>query len=176
MQDVSDPALTCYEKAGRKASQTLSVTAGSQISFVASQAVWHAGPTLWYMARVPSGQAVDTWKPSGNVWFKISQAGDHGKNYPEFDTNMGSFNTTIPKNLPSGNYLLRGEQIGLHIAGSPQFYLSCANLAVTGGGSGSPSPLVSIPGAYKMSDPGLAVNIYTSKAPYQYPGPAVWRG
>lgn len=128
------------------------------------------------MARVPTGQSIDTWKPSGAVWFKISQSGDHGKSFPEFDANMASFGTTIPKSLPSGNYLLRGEQIGLHITGSPQFYLACANVAVTGGGSGSPSPLVSFPGAYKLTDPGLSVNIYTSKSPYQYPGPAVWKG
>lgn len=136
----------------------------------------HPGPILWYMARVPDGEAVDKWQPSGNVWFKIDQKGDRGKAYPEFDTNMQSFGTTIPKSLPNGNYLLRGEHIGLHIPGTPQFYLSCANVAVSGGGSGKPSPLVSFPGAYQKTDPGLAVNIYASSGPYQYPGPAVWKG
>lgn len=213
LEDVTSPLVACYEKSPRAAAKTLAVTAGSLISFVSSNTMGHPGPILWYMARVPDGVAVDSWKPSGNVWFKIDQKGDHGKSYPEFDTNMQSvssstsedlgreikcrgadlsldamvlprwwltlpyqFNTTLPKSLPNGNYLLRGEHIGLHIAGSPQLYLSCANLAVSGGGSGKPSPLVSFPGAYSKSDPGLAVNIYAASGPYQYPGPAVWKG
>lgn len=42
-------------------------------------------------------------------------------------------------------YLLRIEQIGLHVAGAPQYYISCAQITVTGGGGGNP-PKVSIPG------------------------------
>jgi hypothetical protein len=38
-------------------------------------------------------------------------------------------------------------------AGGAQFYISCAQINVTDGGSGSPSPLVAFPGAYKASDP-----------------------
>lgn len=49
-------------------------------------------------------------------------------------------------------YLLRIEQIGLHVAGAPQWYLSCAQITVTGGGSASPSK-VSIPGYVSASDP-----------------------
>lgn len=33
----------------------------------------------------------------------------------------------------------------MHVAGAPQFYVSCAQITVTGGGSGNPE-LVSIPG------------------------------
>jgi hypothetical protein len=48
-------------------------------------------------------------------------------------------------------YLLRIEQIALHAAQQPggaQFYVACAQLAVTNGGNGTPGPLVSIPGLY----------------------------
>jgi hypothetical protein len=72
---------------------------------------------------------------------------------------------TIPRNVPSGDYLLRIEHIALHgasQANGAQFYISCAQITVTGGGSGSPSPLVSFPGAYSASDPGIKVNIYVS--------------
>lgn len=58
---------------------------------------------------------------------------------------------TLPKSLPSGEYLLRVEHIGLHSAGSAggaQFYVSCAQVKVEGGGSGTPGPLVAFPGAY----------------------------
>lgn len=71
---------------------------------------------------------------------------------------------TIPKNTPSGDYLLRIEHIALHQASNlngAQFYISCAQITVTGGGSGTPGPLVSFPGAYKNTDPGIKVNIYS---------------
>lgn len=66
--------------------------------------------------------------------------------------------------MPSGDYLLRIEHIALHGASNTngaQFYISCAQITVTGGGSGTPSPLVAFPGAYKSSDPGIKVNIYS---------------
>lgn len=78
---------------------------------------------------------------------------------------------TVPKSLPSGDYLLRIEHIALHQAsraGGAQFYISCAQVKVTGGGSGSPAPLVSFPGAYKASDPGIMVNIYSVSASSRY--------
>lgn len=45
-------------------------------------------------------------------------------------------------------------------AGGAQFYISCGQINVTGGGSGNPGPLVAFPGAYKATDPGLMINIY----------------
>lgn len=70
---------------------------------------------------------------------------------------------TIPKNTPSGDYLFRVEHIALHVAqstGGAQFYLSCGQITVTGGGSGTPGPLVAFPGAYSASDPGILIDIY----------------
>ena len=64
----------------------------------------------------------------------------------------------IPKSVPSGKYLVRVESIALHQAqsqGGAQIYLSCVQVEVTDGGSGSPGPLVAIPGAYRASDQGL---------------------
>jgi len=47
-------------------------------------------------------------------------------------------------------------------------------MTVSGGsGAKTPSNLVSFPGAYKMSDPGLAVNIYAAKQ-YTPAGPPVF--
>lgn len=48
-------------------------------------------------------------------------------------------------------YLVRAEQIALHVAqsyGGAQFYLSCGQVEVVNGGSGNPGPLVAIPGVY----------------------------
>jgi hypothetical protein len=91
-------------------------------------------------------------------------------------------NTTIPKATPDGDYLLRVEHIALHMAmqaNKAQFYLSCSQVKITGGGSGTPAPLAALPGAYKSSDPGILVDLgkYTSNpGDYVGPGPAVWSG
>ena len=76
---------------------------------------------------------------------------------------------------PSGNYLIRIESIALHQAENPggaQFYLACAQVKVTGGGDGKPGPMVSFPGVYKPTDPGLIFSWRTKS--YTPPGPAVW--
>jgi lytic cellulose monooxygenase (C1-hydroxylating) len=52
------------------------------------------------------------------------------------------------------------EHIALHSAsssGGAQFYIACAQLNITGGGSANPST-VSIPGVYKASDPGILIS------------------
>ena len=54
-------------------------------------------------------------------------------------------------------------QIALHVAqsvGGAQFYLSCSQITITGGGSGTPGPLVAFPGAYSPTDPGILIDIY----------------
>ena len=69
-------------------------------------------------------------------------------------------------------------QIALHVASSypgAQFYIGCAQVKITGGGSASP-PKISIPGTYKGSDPGITVNIYNNLQSYTAPGGAVWSG
>lgn len=119
------------------------------------------------MAKVPEGQDISTWDGKGQVWFKIyaEQAIQSGSQLSWASLNKGTISITIPKSLPASDYLLRIEHIALHMAsqvGGAQFYLSCAQIKVTGGGNGTPSPLVSFPGAYKAADPGIKVNIYST--------------
>ena len=147
------------------------------------------------MAKAP-GSAAD-FDGSGQVWFKILDLG------PTFDASgtatwplartffvkfhtssltdgiVETYSYTVPKALPNGDYLLRVQQLGIHNpypAGIPQFYISCAQVTVTGGGSGTPGPLVSIPGFIKGDEPGYTVNIYSNFKNYTVPGPAVWSG
>ncbi|KAL5890459.1 AA9 lytic polysaccharide monooxygenase C [Pyricularia oryzae] len=79
--------------------------------------------------------------------------------------------------IASGEYLFRVEHVALHGAGQmngAQFYISCAQINVQGGaGSKTPSGLVSFPGAYKATDPGLLINIYNTNR-YTPAGPAVF--
>lgn len=108
----------------------------------------------------------------------------------------------IPSDIPSGDYLLRAEAIALHAAspgGGAQFYMSCYQITVSGGGSASPAT-VKFPGAYSASgksprslfvsltyaetmlirdlsiDPGIGVSIHGNLNSYIVPGPAVYSG
>jgi hypothetical protein len=47
------------------------VAAGSTVTFKASPNLFHPGPLLFYMAKVPAGKTAKDWDGSGNVWFKI---------------------------------------------------------------------------------------------------------
>jgi hypothetical protein len=53
---------------------------------------------------------------------------------------------------------------------------SCAQVKITGGGNGTPGPMVKFPGAYKKTDPSFNFSIYGGIKPYPMPGPAVWVG
>lgn len=71
-------------------------------------------------------------------------------------------NVTLPSNIAPGNYIMRHEIIALHLAnekGGAEFYPSCSQLNITGSGTGAPtaSELVSFPGAYSDTDPGIYV-------------------
>ncbi|KAH9886620.1 glycoside hydrolase family 61 protein [Xylariomycetidae sp. FL2044] len=173
--DVNSPDMRCFQMQPGTGSAT--VAAGQVLGFAANAAVTHFGPVQFYMARVPDNADMNTWEASGNVWFKagsisaIPPLGSSEATWPAYNKKVVEF--TIPKNVPSGNYLIRVESIALHqaqAAGGAQMYLSCAQVKVTDGGSGTPGPLVAFPGAYKASDPGLVPTTYTA------PGPAVWQG
>jgi len=89
-----------------------------------------------------------------------------------------SYNINIPSCIAPGKYLMRNEHIALHTAGTKggaQFYLSCAQIEVTGGGSKAPTNLVAFPGAYSATDPGILINInYPIPTSYKNPGPATF--
>ncbi|PSR77785.1 hypothetical protein PHLCEN_2v7708 [Hermanssonia centrifuga] len=102
---------------------------------------------------------------TGKTWFKIYEQAPVFENgaltFPS--ETQTQFTLTIPKSLPSGQYLVRAEQIALHVAstyGGAQFYIGCAQVNVVNGGSGTPGPLVSIPGVYTGYEPGILINIY----------------
>lgn len=89
----------------------------------------------------------------------------------------GSYTFNVPSCIADGEYLLRIQSLGIHNpwpAGIPQFYISCSQIKVTGGGSTSPSNTVKIPGFIKESDPGYTANIYSNFNSYTVPGPSVF--
>lgn len=139
------------------------------------------------MAKAPSTAA--SFDGSGSVWFKILDIGpkfpggtwDLKRQYLQihspsaYSHSVETYAFTVPSCIPAGEYLIRIQQIGIHnpTGGVPQFYIGCAQVKVTGGGSKDLGPKVAIPGAFKSTDPGLTANIYNNFNSYTVPGPAV---
>ncbi|KAF9527995.1 glycoside hydrolase [Crepidotus variabilis] len=192
--DVTSKDLTCNVGGTSGSSvKTLAIPAGTNVTFEWHQHAQrtgedpisggHKGPVQVYIAKAPSTAAA--FDGQGAVWTKIYSSGlvTPSQSNPVWatdivNTNSGKHSVTIPKTLPAGEYLLRAEIIALHVAQSypgAQFYIGCAQVQITSGGSASP-PKISIPGTYKGSDPGITVNIYNNLASYTAPGGAVWTG
>ncbi|CAA9960418.1 hypothetical protein CFE70_003839 [Pyrenophora teres f. teres 0-1] len=174
--DVTSSDIRCNQlRSGT--SGALSVAAGSSVKVSVNPNAYHPGPFQSYLAKVPEGQDVNTWDPTGAVWFRIYAE------QPKFGSQLtwlsaASYNINIPSCIAPGKYLMRNEHIALHTAGSrggAQFYLSCAQIEVTGGGSKAPTNLVAFPGAYSATDPGILINInYPIPTSYKNPGPATF--
>ncbi|KAK4099403.1 carbohydrate-binding module family 1 protein [Parathielavia hyrcaniae] len=172
--DLSSNDLRCNVGASGAGTETVTVQAGDSFTFTLDTPVYHQGPVSIYMSKAP-GKASD-YDGSGG-WFKIKDWGPTISGGSASWTLSGSYTAQIPTCIPSGDYLIRIQNIGIHNpwpAGIPQFYLSCAQVTVVNGGNGNPGPTVSIPGAFKETDPGYTANIYSNFNSYTVPGPAVF--
>ncbi|KAI2629304.1 lytic polysaccharide monooxygenase [Hypomontagnella submonticulosa] len=146
----------------------------------------HYGPVQVYMASVSdaasaSGSSASWFKIFADTWAKNPSGGSGDDDFwgtKDINTCCGRMDVKIPSDLAPGDYLLRAEALALHTAGSSgqaQFYMTCFQLSVKGSGSAKPAG-VSLPGAYKASDPGILVNIHAKMDSYVAPGPAVYAG
>ncbi|KAH9886312.1 glycoside hydrolase family 61 protein [Cubamyces lactineus] len=181
--NVNSTDLRCYTSKTNANAKTIEVNAGSTIGIACDQTIYHAGVVNVYMAKSPDGTDVADWDGSGSVWFKAYEItaktdGGHSITFPA--KGLPSVNFTLPESLPSGQYLVRMEAIALHDAeqyGGAQFYISCGQVNVNGGGDGKPGPLVPIPGVYTGYEPGILIDInWPIPKNYTQPGPAVWSG
>ncbi|EJD03600.1 glycoside hydrolase family 61 protein [Fomitiporia mediterranea MF3/22] len=157
--DVTSMDIRCYDTAEPGTAETITVSAGQQIGIMSDG------------AKAPGD--VDGWAGDGAVWFKLYEipaVTDGGKSITFPAEGQPGVTFTLPSALPSGQYLLRMENIALHVAqsyGGAQFYLSCGQINVENGGSGTPGPTVAFPGAYTG---------YAIPTNYTQPGPPVWTG
>ncbi|KAG8927901.1 hypothetical protein FRC02_007619 [Tulasnella sp. 418] len=182
VSDVTSLDLRCNigGLASGATTSTATVVAGSTVGFHIGNGdtIVHPGPLLVYMAKAPSTAA--SFDGSGQVWFKIYEVGaDINGGYATWPAqSLDQVTFPIPAAVPSGEYLLRIEHIGLHVAAllnGSQHHISCANINIVGGGSGSPTPLVALPGAYSPRDPALFINLFWPPLEsYTPPGPPVW--
>ncbi|CAE6433707.1 unnamed protein product [Rhizoctonia solani] len=171
--------LTCNKGGATGNGITATVAAGQSVTWKMN--TWpsdHKGPLQVYMANC--GDSCDSFDGSGNVWFKVSSQGllDAASFTWASDkliSQGNSWTQAIPSNIKPGKYLMRFELLALHSAGAPQFYPSCTQLDITGGGNGAPtsSELVSIPGVYQSGDQALFGSIWSQPQSWPQVGPNV---
>lgn len=132
------------------------------------------------MSKAPG--SVSEYMGDGD-WFKVWESGPNGP--ANVDDSWGTWQQdrmefTVPDDIPDGEYLVRFEHVGIHEnhVGKSQFYMECAQIAITGGGDGVPGPTVQIPGVYTAQDPAFTYSIWGGDdgSGYEMPGPAVWTG
>ena len=127
--DVTSPDFRCYDSQTDPTASTITVAAGAQLGIMSDGTIYHPGVVNVYMAKAPSGDAA-TFDGSGTVWFKVYQISavtDGGTSISWPAQNLPGVTFTLPKNLPTGQYLVRMEAIALHVAstyGGAQFYVS----------------------------------------------------
>ncbi|KAH7326798.1 glycoside hydrolase, partial [Rhizoctonia solani] len=180
VEDVTSIDIQC-NKGAVPAALIATAAAGSNVAL--NWTDWptsHIGPVITYLAKAPSD--ITKWSPgTDKVWFKIDEAGlDNGK-WAGTDVLLsqnGLWTVKIPQSLQPGQYLMRHEIIALHGAQNypgAQFYPSCIQFEITGSGTALPndSDLVSFPGAYSPTDPGVKYNPYVGATTYPIPGPPV---
>ncbi|KAF3316885.1 hypothetical protein TWF173_000889 [Orbilia oligospora] len=143
----------------------------------------HKGPIAIYLAKVDNAA---TTPSTGLKWFKVAHEGFNTATKKwAVDTMIdakGWWYFNLPTCLAPGNYLLRAELIALHSAYDnlgAQFYISCAQINVSGSGTYNGGSTVSFPGAYAQDDAGVKVSIYGNSGQpdnngrvYAIPGPA----
>jgi hypothetical protein len=179
---INSEDLRCNKGALSSAAKTMDVKAGDKIGAKLwfNEFIEHPGPGMVYMSKAPSDVA--SYMGDGD-WFKVWESGP--ENGPaNVDESWGTWQKdrmefTIPKDIPDGEYLVRFEHVAIHEnhVGKSQFYMECAQLAVSGGGSGVPGPVAQIPGMYTAEDPAFTYSIWGGSDPgYTMPGPAVWVG
>ncbi|KAF6832223.1 fungal cellulose binding domain-containing protein [Colletotrichum plurivorum] len=181
----NDVDFAC-NKGAAAAAQVIKVKAGDKIGLkqaYGGTGMLHPGPTQVYMSPVSDAKSD---KGAGS-WYKVHQsllctAGSAESLRTNAWCSYGEDNVwfTVPATVPNGQYLVRGEHIGLHGAhdGQAEFYYACAQVEVSGNSASSmPGTGVKIPGVYKQADAPVNFSLWGKSTSYPTaPGPDVIPG
>jgi hypothetical protein len=177
---INSNDLRCNKGAKAGNTPTYTVKAGDKLGFKLffNELIEHPGPGFVYVSKAPG--SVASYDGSGD-WTKVMQSGLKNPSTPGVDTAWESWQQDrlewkIPTQIPSGEYLVRVEHIGLHEGhvGKAQFYIECFQIKIESSGTAKLGPTVKIPGVYKSTDAGIAFNKWNNPKSYTFPGPAVW--
>jgi lytic cellulose monooxygenase (C1-hydroxylating) len=178
VQDATSSSITCGAP-GSTSSTVINVKAGDEIGAWYQHVIGgsqsgndadnpiassHKGPVTAYLAAVSNAA---TATATSADWFKIYEdtfdVGSKKWGVDNLIANNGWVKFKLPTCIPNGDYLLRVETLALHSAysqGGAQFYTSCAQIRVSGGGSTKPSSTVKFPGYYSNTGSDIMINIY----------------
>ena len=143
---------------------------------------YHRGPCAVYLKKVTSAVPPEAAPAAGDGWFKIWYEGyDDATNRwctEKLMSENGRLSVTIPTDIEGGYYLVRTELLALHQANlnppNPQFFVGCAQIFLSSGGTSIPKDTVAIPGYVDLSKPAMTFNIWDKpmKLPYPEFGPS----
>ncbi|KAM7210254.1 Glycoside hydrolase [Rhypophila decipiens] len=187
-QSFQNPDIICH-KSSRPGQDYVNVKAGSNITL--QWLTWpesHVGPIIDYLAPCPSTGCTNVNKEELK-FVKVAQKAlkpgvTSSTNWlqawvvDDFIRNDFKWTFTVPRDLKSGQYVLRHEILALHSAwdtNGAQAYPQCINLNVTGGGQTEIKGGVEATKFYTAEDPGIHINVYSGLTEYPVPGPALWR-
>lgn len=189
VKGTDNPDLNCGHNA-QKAALVADAQPGSVVGFAWANGeggtwVHNTGPVMTYMASCGDGGCANF--DAGNAqFFKIAEQGKKADGtWTMAELNAGPDATTtitLPSDLPAGEYLIRHELIAMQLGMSPggaEFYPACfqvrlASPSRTAAELPSGSNVVTFPGGYGDSDPGiLDADIYNPGHEYVFPGPPV---
>jgi hypothetical protein len=180
---IDGPDIICNQGAFSNAGTTevLTVNAGDEVrvKLGVGAKMQHPGPSFVYMSRAP-GDDVKAYDGTGD-WFKIFEEGVCNEG-ADFTTNAwcsydkDELAAVVPADTPDGEYLFRVEHIGVHRShvNQPEHYVSCVQIKVENGGTGTPGPMTQFPGTYSVTDDYANFSIYNGFKPFPMSGPAVW--
>ena len=184
LQNVNSTDMRCNMGASSGANtQTYTVRAGDELGFKIADTFGHPGPQQVYLSKAP-GLASEydgsgDWAKIYTLTYSLNSSLYSGDGVLKWATHRAqTFNFKLPEQTPPGEYLLRAEGLAVHAAhkaNCAQFYVSCAQIKVTGNGTGLPGPTIRYPGGYQWDSPGVLIPEFWSKITnYTSPGPKLW--
>ncbi|KAG5335216.1 hypothetical protein C0989_001828 [Termitomyces sp. Mn162] len=184
VKGATNPDMNCGFGAPQPAADVGNAMPGSKFEFTWGSGFggnWphNTGPLMTYLASCGS-TTCDKFDSTKAKWFKIDQQGqDASGKWIQAELPGQPVTVTLPNTLAPDNYLIRHEIIALQGAvsmGGAEFYPSCSQFTVGGSQTGAPTDkeLVSFPGAYSDSDPGIFdPDVFNPGSSYTFPGPPI---
>ncbi|KAK4140164.1 family 61 putative glycoside hydrolase [Dichotomopilus funicola] len=184
--DFTTANITCGAGGNIPAEGVIELAAGDTVTLNWDQ--WgssHSGPVMNYLAHCTNDDCKSFAGDTGAVWVKIEQLAYNPAGSPPWASDLlreqgAKWKVIIPPTLAPGEYLLRHEILGLHVAGTrmgAQFYPSCTQIRVTQGGSAELPEGIALPGAYDPDDAGILTELWRinqGQINYTAPGGPVW--
>jgi hypothetical protein len=186
LQNVNSTDMRCNSGASSGIAlntQTYNVVAGDMLGFAIKDTFGHPGPQQVYISKAP-GRAAEydgagDWTKIYSLTYSFNSSDGQGDGLLKWATYRArTFNFKLSPELQAGEYLLRAEGLALHAAHKPdkaQFYVACAQINVTGNGTGMLGPAIKFPGGYQWNSTGVLIPEFWSRiANYTPPGPDLW--